>query len=95
MSAYVIFIRDNTVDEHEMARYADKAAGAVDGHPLTPRAFYGAVETLEGDAAEGVVILEFPDMAAAKAWYHSPEYQDARQHRLKGANYRVILTEGV
>lgn len=95
MSAYVIFIRDNTVDEQEMVRYADKAAGAADGHPLTPLAFYGAVETLEGDAAEGVVILEFPDMAAAKAWYHSPAYQAARQHRLKGANYRVILTEGV
>lgn len=95
MSAYVIFIRDNTLDEQEMVRYADKAAGAADGHPLTPLAFYGAVETLEGDAAEGVVILEFPDMAAAKAWYHSPAYQAARQHRLKGANYRVILTEGV
>src|SRR5262249_10208882 len=24
---------------------------------------------------ERVVIIEFPDMAALKAWYHSPEYQ--------------------
>jgi Domain of unknown function (DUF1330) len=32
-------------------------------------------------------------MAAAKAWYDSPEYQDAKQHRLRGADFRIILTE--
>jgi uncharacterized protein (DUF1330 family) len=34
-------------------------------------------------------------MAAAKAWYDSPEYQDAKQHRLSGADFRIILTEGL
>jgi len=42
-----------------------------------------------------VVLLKFPDMAAARAWYHSPAYQAAKVHRLKGAEYRVILVDGV
>jgi uncharacterized protein (DUF1330 family) len=41
------------------------------------------------------VIIEFPDIDAAKAWYNSPAYQDAKVHRLAGATYRVMVTEGV
>ena len=44
---------------------------------------------------DGAVILEFPDLAEAHAWYDSPIYQDALQHRLKGADYRVFVIEGV
>ena len=52
-------------------------------------------KTLEGEAPDGVVMLEFPTVEDAKAWYFSPGYQAAAQHRKKGANYRVILVEGV
>jgi uncharacterized protein (DUF1330 family) len=54
---------------------------------------YGPHEVLEGDPTEGVVIAEFPSMAAAKAWYDSPAYREAREHRFKGAVYRGILVE--
>jgi len=50
---------------------------------------------LEGNEIEGAVILRFPDMAAARDWYNSPVYQEALQHRLKGANYRAFIIEGV
>ena len=95
MSAYVVFIRDNTLNQDEMAAYAEKAGKARGDHPIKPLAFYGELETLEGPEAEGVVIIEFPTTEAAHAWYDSPEYQAAKQHRLKGANYRVLLVEGV
>ena len=95
MPAYVIFIKNSTTDAEELKTYGQKAAGAGAGHPIKPLAFYGPLEVLEGDPAEGVVLIEFPDKAAAKAWYDSPAYQDAKQHRLKGADYRVILAEGL
>ena len=95
MSAYAIFIKNSTIDPEELKTYGQKAAGARGDHPITPLAFYGALEVLEGDAAEGVVLLQFPDMDAAKAWYDSPAYQDAKQHRLKAADYRVILAQGL
>lgn len=95
MSAYVIFIRDNTLDQSELETYGGMAANARGDHPLKGLAFYGELETLEGQEAEGVVLLEFPSMEAAHAWYDSPEYQAAKAHRLKGANYRVVLVNGV
>ncbi len=95
MTAYVIFIRGSIKDAGEMATYGQKAAGARGDHKITPLAFYGPVETLEGPTADGVVLLSFPSMEEAKAWYDSPAYQDALQHRLKGADYRVILAQGL
>ncbi|MDB5429429.1 MAG: hypothetical protein JWP35_545 [Caulobacter sp.] len=95
MSAYVVLIRDRMKDPEEFATYGKMAAGARAGHEITPLAFYGAIETLEGAPAEGMVILQFPDTAAAKAWYGSPAYQAALQHRLAGADYRVIIVEGL
>jgi uncharacterized protein (DUF1330 family) len=50
---------------------------------------------LEGPPVEGVVIAEFPTFEAAKAWYDSPAYTEVRQHRFKGAEYRVVIVEGV
>lgn len=41
MSAYVIFIRDETVDQDEMQIYGEKASAARGDHPLNPLAFYG------------------------------------------------------
>jgi uncharacterized protein (DUF1330 family) len=94
MPAYAIFIKNKTIDPEELKTYGQKAGAARGDHKITPLAFYGPLEVLEGDAAEGVVLLSFPDMAAAKAWYDSPAYQEAQAHRLKGADYRVILAEG-
>ena len=95
MPAYVIFIRDQVTDQAEMDAYASKARLARGEHALTPLAFYGAVEALEGPATDGVVVLQFADMAAARAWYGSPAYQAAKTHRLKGASYRVVLADGI
>ena len=36
----------------------------------------GAFETIEGEWQPGrIVMIEFPSMERAKAWYDSPEYQ--------------------
>lgn len=95
MSAYIVFIKEREHDAAAMAEYGGKAGKSMAGHPGKPLAFYGAIETLEGPEAAGAVILEFPDMDAARAWYNSPAYQDARQHRFQGADYRVVLTQGL
>ncbi|QJU59417.1 DUF1330 domain-containing protein [Sphingomonas sp. AP4-R1] len=95
MTVYIVATREKTTDPAELAEYG-KAAGAARGdHPLTPLAFYGKLDVLEGAPMEGAVILAFPDEAAARGWYESPEYQAARAHRLKGAEYRFFLIAGV
>ena len=95
MSTYVVYVRDRITDPEEFKKYENSAGAASAGHPVTPLAFYGAVETLEGPPVDGAVILQFPTLADAKAAYDSPLYQEALKHRLKGAKYRVFIVEGL
>lgn len=95
MSAYVVYVRDRITDLEEFKKYEESASAASVGQTMTPLAFYGAVETLEGMQVDGAVILEFPTFAEAKSAYNSPLYQEALKHRLKGAEYRVFIIEGV
>ena len=95
MPAYVVLTREHTHDAKEMEQYASKAQAAREGHDPQPLAFYGDFEVLEGSNMEGAVILRFPDMAAARAWYQSDACQEARKHRFQGADYRVFIVEGM
>ena len=95
MTAYVIFIRDSIKDAEEMATYGQKAAGARGDHAMTPLAFYGAVETLEGPKVDGAVVISFPTTAEAKAWYNSPAYQEALKIRQECPEAEMIIVEGV
>ncbi len=94
MSAYVIFIRDRVTDAQALDRYRERTPAAREAHPLEPLAFYGAHEVLEGEPVDGIAILSFSSMAAARAWYASPEYQAALPYRLQGSTGRMYLVEG-
>ncbi len=65
------------------------------GAPIKKDVLYGKYEVLEGAEVQGIVILEFPTVADAKAYYDSPAYREAREHRFKAADYRVLIVEGV
>ena len=55
----------------------------------------GKVEVLEGDWNPGrTVILKFPTVDAAKAFYESPEYGKARKAREGAAIMRMVVVEG-
>jgi len=56
----------------------------------------GAIEPVEGGwAPKHIVIVEFPTMERARAWYQSPEYSEALQVRQKALNRKLIFVEGV
>jgi uncharacterized protein (DUF1330 family) len=95
MVAYVVFTREKMRNPEEYERYRETSRPAAAGHPLKALALYGKHETLEGAAIEGAVILEFPTIEAAKAYYYSPAYQEAVRHRFLAADYRVFIVEGL
>ncbi|ATQ44649.1 DUF1330 domain-containing protein [Caulobacter mirabilis] len=95
MAAYLIFQRDKTTDPAELKTYSGLAGATMASHKATPHVVYGRHEVLEGAEVEGVVVLSFPTMEEARAWYDSPAYTAARQHRFKGAEYRVVLVQGL
>jgi uncharacterized protein (DUF1330 family) len=96
MPAYMIFIRDKPVhNQAEMAEYQRKNRQSSERFDMKPLVAYGAIEGVEGPAPDGIVLLQFPDVAKAKAWYNSPGYQAALPHRLRGADYRAVIVEGL
>ena len=52
------------------------------------------VEVLEGQWPGDIVVIAFPDLAAARAWYASPAYQAILALRTGNSVGDVILVEG-
>jgi uncharacterized protein (DUF1330 family) len=50
---------------------------------------------LEGRFDENqLVLIEFPSAERARVFYDSPEYQAARDKRLGGADFSMMIVEG-
>ncbi len=96
MPAYVVFLREGAITDPEaMAKYQSGNRDSTPDPNLKPLVVYGALDTLEGAPTEGVVILEFPDKAAARAWYDSEDYQARARLRMQAAPYRAFIVEGL
>lgn len=95
MPAYIIV----DVKVHDPGRYEDYKK-------LTPGSLApfegkfivrgGKTETLEGDWQPGrIVVLAFPSMEKAKAWWSSDTYAPAKALRQATATTQMIVVEGV
>lgn len=82
-------------DEKEYEIYKQKNRIAMQSHQIKKHALYGKHKVLEGPEVQGVVILEFPTVADAEAYYNSPAYREASEHRFKAADCRVLIVEGI
>ncbi len=94
MSAYIIVIVNKVTDPAEITEYRRMGAPSMKGRDVKFLVRPGPITTLEGPPAEGVVLLEFPTFEEAKDWYESPVYQEALQHRFKGAECQAFLVKG-
>jgi len=95
MTAYAIFIMEKLKDPAAMEAYREAVGPTLEGHEMTFRARGDKVEAMEGPAPIGTVILEFPDVQAAHAWYESAAYQEASKLRRQGGDYRVLIVDGL
>jgi uncharacterized protein (DUF1330 family) len=55
----------------------------------------GAIEVLEGTWVGNTIIIEFPDLAAVRAWYRSAAYQEIVRLRTDNSEGDVIIADGV
>jgi len=56
----------------------------------------GACVSLEGGwEPKRVVVLEFPSMERAKAWYDSEDYRELKALRMKTSSTKMVLVEGL
>jgi uncharacterized protein (DUF1330 family) len=92
---YVI-VELSVVDADRYELYKPLAEASIAAYGGTYKVRGGSVESVEGpEVADRVVILEFPDLATARSWYSSPEYQEALQIRLEAARTtRMFFIDG-
>ncbi|MFS8096767.1 DUF1330 domain-containing protein [Lentzea alba] len=95
MTAYVI-AESHYVDNPEVRSYRELAKASILQHGGRFLARGALPEALEGDWRETnrMVVIEFPDLARAKEWYHSPEYTAARATRSDLAGRRMLFVDG-
>lgn len=95
MSALII--ADVTVtDEARYAEYRQWSTRAMQAHGAEVLVRGGAVEVLEGDwQPTRLVVLKFPSVEQARAFYDSTDYGRARSAREGAAIMRMLVVEGV
>ncbi|MDF3052227.1 MAG: hypothetical protein K0S19_332 [Geminicoccaceae bacterium] len=95
MSAYVI-LDVEVKDTEAYARYRELGPPAVAAYGGRYLVRGGVVESLEGSwLPSRCVILEFPTLEAARAWWASSEYAAAKALRQASTRTEMILVEGV
>jgi len=95
MAAYVIVETDITdTAQYEHYKAASPAAIQAGGGRFLARG--GEMTVLEGDwQPSRLVVLEFEDLAAARDWYRSEVYQQAKKLRDGAARLRMVAVQGV
>lgn len=93
MTAYIIANVDVTKPDRyeEYKRFSSLAMRAADAKVLVRG---GKTEGLEGDTPARTVVLQFPSMAAARAFYNSAQYRRARNAREGAAVMTMYIVEG-
>lgn len=98
MAGYVIIIRDKTTTDPDnykatLERYTAQASQS----PLEKIKVLASRDTrfevVEGEDAENIAILRFPEYSDAVAWYKSDAYQQAVKIRHTVARYRAFIVE--
>lgn len=77
MTAHVVPVRETVTDAQALDRYRERPPAAWAAHPLEPLAFCGTHEVLQGDPVDGIAILRFSSMEAAR--WNPPTGADVSQ----------------
>ena len=95
MSAYVA-VEIAVKDAQTYERYKQLAPPSIAAYGGRYLVRGGATEVLEGTwNPPRFVILEFPTVQQARAWWNSPEYAPAKALRQACAQTQMLLVEGL
>lgn len=96
MSAYCLFENLEVIDAAKLEEYKRLVPPIVARYGGTYVARGGAVELLEGAWTPTFpVMIEFPTIEAARAWYTSAEYAPLKAMRLASLRSNAVLVEGL
>ncbi len=94
MKGYVIVLLD--VRDHDLyVDYARRASAIEARHGGKALVAADADEVVDGEwPSQRVVVLEFPSLDAARAWYNDPDYADLIEQRHEATTSNIVFVEG-
>ncbi|MFC4612591.1 DUF1330 domain-containing protein [Streptomyces maoxianensis] len=96
MATYLInHLRIPGVPQEENLAYLEQVEATAAPYGGKWLAIDAEVQVIEGAWPGSAVLMEFPDMEQAKAWYDSPEYQKILPLRTDRTISDMILVDGV
>jgi len=94
MPVYVI-VQGKIEDRASLDQYMAKAGPTIAPYQGRLLAYDEDPEVIEGTLEHPrTVLIEFPSVKEARAWYDSPEYQKIVSLRIKGAPGTMIVVNG-
>ena len=94
MAAYII-ARIKVTNLAAYGEYAAKTPALAESFGGKFLVKAGAYEQIEGSGPDRHVVIEMPDMATAKAFYNSAEYQKILPVALANSERDLVIVEGV
>lgn len=79
----------------EVLVYMERVQASLDTYGGRFLVHGGEVDIREGTWPGTLVVIEFPELAAAEAWYESPEYAELKPLRTRNVPGNAILVDGV
>lgn len=95
MPAFAIAHLRNPQVNDEVLEYLERIQSTLEPYGGRFRVHGADVEVLEGTWPGTIVIIEFPDVDAAHAWYGSPAYQEILPLRTRNMDADAIIVPGV
>jgi uncharacterized protein (DUF1330 family) len=96
MAAYVIADVREARDQEALVDYRRGNTDSVARHGGRFVVRGGAMELLEGEwDTRRIVVIEFPDVAAARGWYESDDYAPLKALRRSASDTNIILLDAV
>jgi len=96
MPAYVIADVRDAWDAEALDEYRRRNTDAVANHGGSFVIRGGQHEVLEGEwDTRRVVVISFPDTAAAHSWWESDEYAPLKELRRAASKTNILLVDGV
>ncbi|SEG65680.1 Uncharacterized conserved protein, DUF1330 family [Actinacidiphila yanglinensis] len=95
MTAYAVAHMRSVRPHPEIGRYLDLVCDTLDPFGGRFLVHDSVLDVVEGSWPGHLVVIEFPDIAAAHGWYDSAAYRAILRYRTDHIDCDVVFTPGV
>lgn len=96
MAAYAFFDNVQVLDAERLGAYKERVASVVERFGGRYVVLGGEIQRVEGDWQPTFpVMIEFPDLDAARRWYDSADYAELKALRLSAVRGNAVLMGGL